>query len=391
MKSNFDEIIDRRNTNSVKYDSVAGFGKSERIIPMWIADMDFKVPECVTEVLAKSVRHSVYGYSEVTKDGAYFAALQNWFSHRFGLKAEPEWLIKTPGVVFAMCTAVKAFTEKGDAVLIQRPVYPPFTKSAEANGRHVVVNPLVYEDGRYSIDFADFEDKIAKNNVKLFILCSPHNPVGRVWTKDELGQMGEICVKRNVLVLSDEVHCDFVYGGNRHTAFATISEDFLANSITCTSPGKTFNISGLQVSNIFIAEPDLRQKFCNEAGKTGYGRLNTMALAACQAAYENGGEWLGELLVYLQQNYNYAKYFINTNMPKARLAELQGTYLLWLDLNAYGFSQAELDKTIIEKAGLLISNGDTFGEEGKGFIRINMACPLSTLEKALGQLATALK
>jgi len=390
MKHDFDEQIDRRGTNSIKHDFAAEYGKPEGLIPLWVADMDFRTAPCVTEALVRSAEHSVFGYSEAKKNGAYFAALQKWFAQRLGFRASPEWLVKTPGVVFALCSAIRAFTEPDDAVLIQTPVYYPFKETVEANGRRLVANPLAYANGKYQIDFDDFENKIAANNARLFILCSPHNPVGRVWTKDELTRMGEICLKHGTLVVSDEIHCDFVYGDNRHTVFAAISEAFLNNSILCTSPSKTFNLAGLQTANILIADARLRQKFKREIGKAGYSQLNTMGLVSCQAAYESGGEWLDDLLVYLWRNYEYAKKFINTNLPKIRLAELEGTYLLWLDMNAYGFSETELDKIIVEKASLWVSKGSAFGEDGKGFIRINIACPLHVLKKALGQLATCL-
>jgi len=391
MKYNFDEIIDRRNTNSIKHDFAAEYGKPDGLIPLWVADMDFKVPRCITEALAKSVEHSVFGYSEAKENGAYFVAVQKWFSQRFGFDVDADWLVKTPGLVFAMNAAIRAFTKQCDAILIQPPVYGPIKRCVETNGRKLVTNPLVYANGEYRIDIKDFEDKIVKNDVRLFILCSPHNPVGRVWEKDELAQIGEICLKHNVLVVSDEIHCDFVYEGNRHTIFGAICESFLSNSIICTAPSKTFNIAGLQASNTFIADPELRQKFIQEICKTGYGKLNTMALVATQAAYENGGEWLGELLAYLKRNYNYAKDFIAANLPKARLAELQGTYLLWLDLSSYGLSESELDRIIVEKAGLWVNKGSEFGDEGNGFVRINIGCPLSILEKAFARLAAALR
>ena len=390
MKHDFDKPIDRRDTNSIKHDFAIEYGKPDGLIPLWVADMDFGTAPCVTEALIKSAEHAVFGYSETKKNGAYFSALQKWFAQRFAFEPSPEWLVKTPGVVFALSVAIRAFTEPGDAVLIQPPVYYPFRETVETNGRQLVTNPLAYVDGKYGIDFEDFENKIAKNNAKLFVLCSPHNPAGRVWTKDELTRMGEICQKYNVFVISDEIHCDFVFGDNRHTVFGTISETFLNNSIVCTSPSKTFNLAGLQTANIFIANAERRQKFKREISKTGYSQLNTMGLVSCQAAYENGGEWLNDLLAYLRRNYDYAKRFIGANLPKIRLAELEGTYLLWLDMNAYGFSEAELDKIIVEKAGLWVSRGGVFGEEGKGFIRINIACPLATLEKALGRLAACL-
>jgi len=389
-KHDFDEPIDRRGTNSIKHEFAAEYGKPGGLIPLWVADMDFRVAPCITEALVKAARHSVFGYSETKKNDAYFDALRKWFAQRFGFEVSPDWLVKTPGVVFALCAAIRAFTEPGNAVLIQPPVYYPFRETVEVNERRLVTNPLVYADGKYRIDFDDFENKIVENNVRLFILCSPHNPAGRVWTKDELTRMGEICLKHGVLVVSDEIHCDFVFGDNRHTVFGTISEAFLDNSIICTSPSKTFNLAGLQTANIFIVNAGHRQKFKREIGKAGYSQLNTMGLVSCQAAYESGGEWLDELLAYLRRNYDYAKNFVNANLPRIRVIDLEGTYLLWLDMNAYGLSETELDRIIVERAGLWVSRGGVFGEEGKGFIRINIACPLATLEKAFERLAAAL-
>ena len=386
----FDEVIDRRGTLSLKYDFAAERGQPEGLIPLWVADMDFRTPPCVTDALVRSAEHAIFGYSEVKRTGDYFDALRNWFAERFDFAIQPEWVVKTPGVVFAVCAAVHALTETNESVMIQTPVYYPFKESIEANNRQLVTNSLVYANGKYQIDFGDFENQITEHKVKLFVLCSPHNPVGRVWSKDELTRMGEICQKHGVFVLSDEIHCDFVYAGHRHTVFGTVSEAFLNNSMICTSPSKTFNLAGLQTANILIADAELRRRFRNEIHKTGYGQINTMGLVSCQAAYSCGGKWLDELLVYLANNYAFVKEWIKTRLPKARLAELEGTYLIWLDLNAYGFSETELDRRIVEKAKLWVDNGGIFGDEGKGFIRINIACPLSTLQKAFHQLATAL-
>jgi cystathionine beta-lyase len=388
MKFNFDEIIDRRNTCCIKYDFAKERGKPEGLTPLWVADMDFRTAPCVTQALIKAAEHSIFGYTEAKREGPYFDAIHKWFSQRFNFEVKPEWVIKTPGIVIAIYVAIRAYTEADDAVLIQTPVYYPFKESVIDNGRRLVTNPLLYTEGKYKIDFDDFEDKIVKNKVKLFILCTPHNPVGRVWTKDELERMGEICLKHNVIVISDEIHCDFVFPGNKHTIFGTISEEFLINSIICTSPSKTFNLAGLQTANIFIAGGNLRQKFRREIAKTGYSQLNTMGLVSCQAAYEGGGEWLDEMLLYLEKNYRYVNEFIGVNLPKIKVAELEGTYLVWLDMNAYGLTEAELEKVLVEKAGLWVSNGSVFGDEGKGFIRVNIACPLSTLEKAFNRLAS---
>ncbi|MDR1837162.1 MAG: pyridoxal phosphate-dependent aminotransferase [Treponema sp.] len=391
MKFNFDEVVDRYNTNSIKYDFAAERGKPQGLIPLWVADMDFRTAPCVTEALVKSAEHAIFGYSDAKKDGPYFDVMRKWFAQRLDFEIKPEWVVKAPGVVYALCAAINAFTEPGDAVIIQTPVYYPFRETIEANGRQPVKNSLLYTDGKYKIDFISFEEQIVKNNVKLFLLCSPHNPVGRVWTRDELGQMGEICLKHGVITVSDEIHCDFILGGRKHTVFWTVNEEYLNSSIICTSPSKTFNLAGLQTANVLIADPSLRQKFRKEIVKTGYSQLNTMGLVSCQAAYQGGGEWLDALLVYLEKNYRYARGFINASLPEVHVSELEGTYLLWLDMNAYGFSDVELDRILVEKAGLWVSNGNTFGDEGKGFIRINIACPLSTLEKALNRLAAALK
>jgi len=391
MKHNFDEVIDRYNTNSLKYDFAAERGKPAGLIPLWVADMDFRTAPCVTEALVKSAEHAIFGYSDTKKNGACFAAVREWFAERLDFKVKSEWLVKTPGVVFALYAAVRASTGAGDGVLIQPPVYHPFREAVEATGRRLVTSPLLYTGGKYGINFTDFEDQIIKNNVKVFIMCSPHNPVGRVWTKSELTRMGEICLKHNVTVISDEIHCDFVYGTVKHTVFGSINHKFLNNSIICTAPSKTFNLAGLQAANIFIADPALRYRFREEVVNTGYSQLNTMGLVAAEAAYRGGSEWLDELLVYLERNYNYLKEFINTNLPKIHVVELEGTYLLWLDMNAYGFSETELERIIAGKARLWVSKGSSFGDEGKGFIRVNIACPLSTLKKAFNQLAAALK
>jgi len=391
MKYDFDEIVDRYNTQCIKYDFAAERGKPEGLIPLWVADMDFRTAPCITDAIHRAAEHAVFGYSDTKKDGGYVNALQNWFEERFHFTIKPDWLVKTPGVVYALCTAVKAFTEPNESVLIQPPVYYPFRMSVEINQRRLVTNPLVYANGRYEIDFEDFENKIVEQAVKLFILCSPHNPIGRVWTKDELTRLGTICQKHNVIVIADEIHCDFVFAGHQHTVFGTISEAFLNNSMICTSPSKTFNLAGLQTANMFIADAGLRRRFKGEIAKTGYSQLNSIGLAACQAAYTGGGEWLGELLTYLAGNYAFAKEYIESRLPKIRLGELEGTYLHWLDLNEYGFSESELDRLLVHKAGLWVDNGSIFGEEGNGFIRINAACPRNVLKKALDQLAAALE
>ncbi|AKL98079.1 MalY/PatB family protein [Endomicrobium proavitum] len=388
MKYNFDKIIDRKNTNSLKYDFATECGLPADVLPLWVADMDFQTPPEVADTLVKVSQHAIFGYSETKKD--YFNAVRNWFFKRFNFDIKPQWLVKTPGVVFAVSTAIRALTKENDSVLIQTPVYYPFYCSIEINERKIVKNPLVYSDGKYTIDFQDFENKIIENKVKLFILCSPHNPVGRVWTKDELTKIGDICLKHNVIIVSDEIHCDFVYKGHKHIIFGSINEKFLNNSIICTAPSKTFNLAGLQASNIFIADKIIREKFKLEIEKTGYEQLNTMGLAACRAAYENGAQWVDELNEYLSKNLDYIRNFVKTNFPKVKLVEPQGTYLVWLDFNNLVSAEEELYDIIINKAKLWVSKGTVFGTEGKRFIRINIACPLEIIKLAFEKLKVAI-
>ncbi len=387
MRNYFDEIIDRRGTWSIKHDFAAERGKPGDLLPLWVADMDFKTAPAITEALIRAVSHGIYGYSESKQE--YFEAVASWYRDRFGWEVKREWLVKTPGVVYAIACAVRAFTREGEAVLIQKPVYYPFSETILANRRQLVNNPLVYQNGAYHIDFADMEEKIIRNQVKLFILCSPHNPVGRVWTREELIRMGDICRKHNVIVISDEIHSDFTYSGYRHSIFADLKEEYLNNSIICTAPSKTFNLAGLQVSNIFIANRDLRRRFRDEILASGYSQLNTMGLVACRAAYEQGGSWLEELKAYLEGNLAFVREFLKERLPQVKLVEPQGTYLVWLDCKALGLIGQELEKLITMEAKLWLDAGTMFGEEGDGFQRMNIACPRELLQRALLQLEKA--
>ena len=385
--TNFDEIIERRNTDSIKYDFAARRGLPEDVLPLWVADMDFRTPPCVIEALVEKSRHGIFGYSESRED--YFAVLKSWFSRRFGWEVQPEWLIKTPGVVYAICMAIRALTSEGDAVLIQQPVYYPFESSVINNDRELVVNELAYENGRYHIDFEDFERKITQHRVKMFILCSPHNPVGRVWTKEELTRMGDICVKHGVIVVADEIHADFVYPGYSHTVFANIKPEFADITVTCTAPTKTFNLAGLQISNIFVSNQRMRKRIKQEISRTGYSQLNVMGMVACKAAYAQGEEWLEELKAYLTGNLDFVRRFIDAHMPDIRLVEPEGTYLIWLDCRALGLNDKALDDLVIQRAKLWLDGGHMFGQGGSGFQRINIACPRSLLEQAMERLAAA--
>ena len=388
MVYNFDRVIERKNTLSLKYDFSKERGKPEDILPLWVADMDFMTTNEVISELKKYVELGVYGYSESKED--YFKVIQNWYQRYFQWYLKPSWLIKTPGVVFAISAAIRAYTKENDSIIIQTPVYYPFYEVILDNKRNLVTNPLLLKNNHYEIDFIDFEKKIIENNVKLFILCSPHNPVGRVWHKDELINLGKICLKHDVKVISDEIHCDFTYPGHKHYVFASLDPQFLMNTVTCTSPSKTFNLAGLQVSNIFIPNLKMKKKFEKAVAQTGYSQLNLFGLVACKAAYEFGDIWLKELKLYLIQNLDYIRNFLKNELPLVSLIEPEGTYLVWLDFRKLNLSEEELEKLIVEKAGLWLDSGKMFGIEGVGFQRINIACPLSILEKALFNLKKAL-
>jgi cystathionine beta-lyase len=386
--TDFDEIIERGSTDSLKYDFASHRGMPDGLLPLWVADMDFRTAPCVVEALVDKSRHGIFGYSESRED--YFEALQSWFSLRFGWDIKPEWLIKTPGVVFAIYAAIRALTQEGDAVLIQQPVYYPFAEAVRANSRELAVNELVYSGGRYHINFEDFERKITERRVKLFVLCSPHNPVGRVWTKDELIRMGDICVKHGVLVVSDEIHADFVYPGFVHTVFASLKPAFADIAVTCTAPTKTFNLAGLQISNILISNQAIRTRIHQEILRTGGGLVNAMGIVACRAAYAQGEAWLDELKTYLNGNLVFLREFIRARIPSVRLVEPEGTYLVWLDFHALGLDDKALDDLIIHRAKLWLDGGTMFGQGGSGFQRINIACPRSLLTQALKQLEAAI-
>jgi cystathionine beta-lyase len=386
VKYNFDKLINRRGTNAIKYDFSIREGMPEDVIPMWVADMDFQSPPAVIEAVIKAARHGVFGYP--SNPYKCFEAVYNWFSSRFNWNTEYEWLIQTPGVVYALATAIRALTDPGDSILIQRPVYHPFSNLIRVNKRKLVNSPLVNVNGRYSIDFDDFEAKIVENNVKLFLLCSPHNPVSRVWSKDELNKLGEICLKHDVIVVADEIHCDFVFQG-RHYMFASLKKEFLDNTITCTAPSKTFNLAGLQAANIFIANKAIRDKFKEEMKRSGYSHINLIASAACQAAYKYGADWLDELNLYLEGNISFVKSFLTRKMPEITLSDPQGTYLLWMDFRKYKLGENELENILINKAKIWMNKGSMFGVEGKGYYRMNIALPRSLLYKALEQLSSA--
>ncbi len=385
----FDSVIERRNTRSLKYDFAAERGMPEDILPMWVADMDFKTSSYIEDALAERVREGVFGYSEVKTP--YFETVRDWMVRRHGWQPQEAWLVKTPGVVTALAMAVKAYMEPGDAVLIQLPVYYPFAEVIEDNGRRVVSNTLYRgEDNRYHMDFVDFEQKIVQNEVKLFLLCNPHNPVGRVWTKEELIRLGDLCVKHGVTVVSDEIHEDFVFQG-KHQVFAGLKKEYEERCIVCTSPSKTFNLATMVLSNIFIPNRDLRKRFRKQLDAAGISQLGVMGLIACETAYSKGEEWYLAMHAYVRDNIAYVKNYVEQNLPGVRMTEHEGTYLVWLDFSGTGLSETELEDLIVNRAKLWLDGGTMFGECGKGFQRINVACPRSILKEAMRRLEGALK
>ena len=388
MDYNFDQIIDRRKTECSKFDGAASRGKPADILPLWVADMDFPAPDCVLDALRARVSHGIFGYTE--PDSSYFDALAAWFTSRFGYEFDSTWITLTPGVVYAICAAISAYTHPGDAILIQEPVYYPFRESVLLNERRLVVNELRLEGDAYVIDFSDFERQIVENDVKLFILCSPHNPGGRVWLADELREMVRICVKYDVLILSDEIHCDFVFPGHKHLCLPALLPEEQANMILLTAPSKTFNLAGLQISNVFISDSTLRRVFRREVSKSGYAQANSLGIVACRAAYLGGSDWLDALLIYLKNNMTFIDQFLKKHLPAVRLIPSQGTYLAWLDCRELGLASDVLDHKLVHEAGLWLSRGDTFGSAGAGFTRINAACPRAVLETCMERFVATL-
>lgn len=381
---NFDEIIVRKGTDCLKYDFAVRRGKPEDVLPLWVADMDFRTSSYIEDAVIERTKHGIFGYTEVGE--RYFKAVEGWQKRHHNWDIRPEWLIKTPGVVFALAMAVKAFSEPGDKVLIQQPVYYPFTEVIEDNGRVRVSNDLYLgDDNRYHIDFEDFEKKIAENDIKLFLLCNPHNPSGRVFTREELERLGDICLKYNVTVVSDEIHNDIIFKGE-HTVFASIKKEFEDISLICTSASKTFNLAGMLISNIFIPNRQLRRRFRQEVNAAGISQLVTLGLTATEAAYDHGDEWYEAMLSYVGKNIDFVKEYTKDNLPNVNVIDGEGTYLLWLDFRKTGIDTAELDRRVVYDAKLWLDSGAIFGASGEGFQRINVAAPRAVIKECLDRI-----
>lgn len=381
----FDQIIDRRGTDCVKYDTMGE--RDPSTIPMFVADMDFACAPAIRAALARVVYQGIYGYT--VRPAGYFDAIAGWYARRYGWELKPEWLLTTPGVVHALNVAVRAYTEPGDAVLILTPVYGPFGQAILGNGRVRADCPLIREGNRYRIDFAEMERTIVERGVKLFLFCSPHNPIGRVWTREEHERIGAICLRHGVTVIADEIHSDFVFGGHKHLNFAALSPELAEITVTCTAPSKTFNLAGLENSNIFIPNAALREKFAAQMAKGNTPAPNIFAYAATVAAYNEGDAWLDELLAYLEQSRDMLVDFFAASLPKARITDLEGTYLVWADLSAYGNHEQVREK--LDAARVWLSDDTAFCTQGSGYWRINIATPRAVLREALERMAKELK
>lgn len=383
-KFDFDTITDRSNTNAIKYDLAEKRNKPLDAISLWVADMDFKTAPCIQKALAEKAAHGIYGYSR--PDSRYYNALRNWLLTEHNFEIKDEWVVNTPGVSYAFATAIRALTEEGDAVLITRPVYYPFSNVINNQNRKLVNSALVLKNGHYEIDFEDFENKIISEKVKVFLFCSPHNPGGRVWTKEELEKISEICLKHNVIVISDEIHSDITFENHKHTVFASISDETRENSIICTAPSKTFNLAGLQFSNIIIPNEKLRSKFTKEMERTGYDEPSLMGIVAATAAYSEGKEWFEAAKAYIWNNILFAEKLVREKCPKIKVLKPEGSYLLWMDFSAFELSDSQINDRILNKAKVWLDGGIMFGPEGEKFQRINCATPRAILEKALIQI-----
>ena len=385
----FDKVINRKNTRCLKYDFAVKRGKPADVLPLWVADMDFETSSYIEDALVERAKEGIFGYSEVQTP--YFEILANWMKTHHNWDVREDWLIKTPGVVFALAMAVKAYTQPGDSVLIQLPVYYPFSEVIQDNGRKVVSSNLYQgEDNRYHTDFQDFEKKIVEENVKLFFLCNPHNPVGRVWTREELERVAEICLKYNVTWMVDEMHCDFIFPGHTFTSCMNLDEKYRQILALYSSPGKTFNVAGLQPANIIIPNEELRKKYQWANTQAAYSQGSLMGQLAVKVCYTKGAGWVDELVQYIYENVQYMSKFVKENFPKAKMVEPEGTYLVWVDFSGYGFSNEELEHLMLEEAKLWLDSGIIFGPETAQFERFNVACPRATVKQALTQLKDAL-
>lgn len=387
MNYNFDRIVNRRNTQSYKWDQLEKLFGNKDIMPLWVADMDFESPPAVRKALENRAVQGIYGYC--IRSDEYINSIIRWFLKRHDWDIKPHWLTDTPSVVTALSMAVELFSEPGSSVILQSPVYYPFYDVIRMNGRQVAKNPLVIRNGRYEMDYPHLE-QLMRDGAKLLLLCSPHNPGGRVWERDELLKLAGLCLRYNVMVVSDEIHCDLVFPGHKHIPFAALSEDVAQITLTCLAPTKTFNLPGLHSSFIAASNMEMKRKFDDRLKALSLHMTNFFTPCAVQAAYDEGEVWLDEMLVYVEGNINYAIEYFSEHLPQVKPIRPDGTYLLWVDCRGLGLDVNDLKDLMFEKAGVVFNEGSVFGtEEGKGYVRINLACPRSILQEALKRFCQA--
>lgn len=388
MKFNFDKIIDRTNNFSAKWSEMNKNFGTNNLLPMWVADMDFLTAPCVMEALKDRLEQGIFGYT--TRPSSYNESIVNWLDNRFSWKINQEWLMFSPAVITSISLLIQNLTQKNDKIMIQEPVYSPFHNIVESNERNLVISPLVkLDDGSYVMDYEDIEAKI--KDVKVFILCNPHNPVGRVWTREELTRLGEICLKHNVLVISDEIHSDIILKNHKHTPFASISKEFSENTITCMAPTKTFNLAGLQSSFLVISNPYYYEVMDKAFSILDIKRNNAFSLVATEAAYNYGEDWLYELIKYIEDNVDFAIDYIKNHIPQLKVKKPEGTYLLWVDFSNLNVDKKDLKNALINKGRIALSDGSSFGIGGDGYYRINLACPRSMVLEGLKRIEFAIK
>ncbi len=380
----FDELITRRGTGSYKWDEADG----DDVIPMWVADMDFRTAPPVVEALRRRVEHGVFGYTLVPE--RYYDAVTSWFARRHGWTMQRDWIIYTSGVVPAVSAVIKALTMPGERVIVQTPVYNCFFSSIRNNGCEVAENPLLYDGGRYPMGYEGLARVAADPRPRLMLLCNPHNPAGRVWARDELLKVNEICMRHGVTVVADEIHCELVYDGYRYTPFASIDGDCLANSVTCCSPSKAFNTAGLQIANIISADADVRRRIDRAININEVCDVNPFGVEALIAAYNEGGEWLDSLIAYIRGNYEALTAFFADRLPAVKIVPMEGTYLVWADCRALGMTSDDITARLLDEGRVMVSSGTIYGAAGEGFIRINIACPRERMMEGLRRIANVL-
>ena len=386
MEYNFDEVVDRRGTDCIKHDALRMFFGTDDVLPLWVADMDFRTPDFIMDAIRRRLEHEVLGYTY--RNDEFYRSISGWVKRRFDWDIQKEWISFSPGVVSAITAAVMAYTAPGDKVIVQTPVYFPFFESVRGMKRRLAENPLKLENGRYHIDYEDLESKI-DSGTKMLLLCSPHNPGGMVWTRSELERLAEICNRHRILVVSDEIHADLLFGGSVHIPYAMLSEECALNSVVCMAPSKTFNVAGLSTSYVVIPDPE-KMKIYEKTMRTLHVHMgNIPGTVALVAAYNHGDEWLGQMMHYVQENYLYLEKVLSERLPAVGIMRPEATYLVWLDFRHYGMNDKQLSRFMAEEAKVGLNNGGRFGRPGDGFMRINIGCPRSVLEEALDRICLA--